>query len=202
MGKQLAPTDLGFDANDMLVGNFARYIDVGFTAHVESELDDIETGTREWQPVLHEFYDPFKVAVAQAVENIPKADKKIELTGEMCPDCGHPLAYKQGRFGKFIGCTNFPACKHVEPIALPGVRCPKCGGKLVEKRARKGQRRTFYGCANYPTCDFTTWNKPLAIKAPDGCEGLVVEAGKGKAKCLGNDMIFDIPELLPEPAQA
>lgn len=202
LGKQLAPTDLGFDANDMLVGNFSRYIDVGFTAHVESELDDIETGTREWQPVLHEFYDPFKEAVAQAVVSIPKVEKKIELTGEMCPDCGSPLAYKQGRFGKFIGCTNFPACKHVEPIALPGVRCPKCGGKLVEKRARKGQRRTFYGCANYPECDFTTWNKPLAITPPDGCEGLVVEAGKGKAKCLGNDMIFDIPEQLPEPAQA
>jgi DNA topoisomerase-1 len=202
LGKQLAPTDLGFDANDLLVGNFSRYIDVGFTAHVESELDDIETGTREWRPVLHEFYDPFKDAVAQAVESIPKVEKKIELTGEMCPDCGSPLAYKQGRFGKFIGCTNFPACKHVEPIAMPGVRCPKCGGKLVEKRARKGQRRTFYGCANYPECDFTTWNKPLSIKAPEGCEGLIVEAGKGKAKCLGNDMIFDLPEQLPEPAQA
>jgi DNA topoisomerase-1 len=202
LGKQLAPTELGFDANDMLVGNFARYIDVGFTAHVESELDDIETGTREWQPVLHEFYDPFKVAVALAVETIPKVEKKIEPTGEMCPDCGSPLAYKQGRFGKFIGCTNFPACKHVEPIAMAGVRCPKCGGKLVEKRTRKGQRRTFFGCANYPTCDFTTWNRPLAIQPPDGCEGLVVEAGKGKAKCLGNDMVFDIPEALPEPAQA
>jgi DNA topoisomerase-1 len=152
--------------------------------------------------VLHEFYDPFKVAVAQAVESIPKAERKIELTGEMCPDCGSPLAYKQGRFGKFIGCTNFPTCKHVEPIALPGVLCPKCGGKLVEKRARKGQRRTFYGCARYPDCDFTTWNKPLAIQAPDGCEGLVVEVSKGKAKCLGNDVIFDIPEALPEPAQA
>jgi DNA topoisomerase-1 len=202
LGKQLAPTELGFDANDMLVGNFARYIDVGFTAHVESELDDIETGTREWRPVLHEFYDPFREAVALAVESIPKAEKKIEPTGEMCPDCGSPLAYKQGRFGKFIGCTNFPACKHVEPIAMTGVRCPKCGGKLVEKRTRKGQRRTFYGCARYPDCDFTTWNKPLAIPAPDGCEGLVVEAGKGKAKCLGNDVVFDIPEQLPEPAQA
>jgi DNA topoisomerase-1 len=203
-GKQLMPTQLGFTANDMLVGNFPRYIDVGFTAHVEDELDDIETGTREWQPVLHEFYDPFKVAVAQAVETIPKMERPIVFTGEKCTDCEDGLlVLRDGRFGKFIACNNFPKCKHTEPIALPGVICPKCGGKLVEKRARKGQRRIFYGCVNYPDCDFTTWNKPLAIKGPDGCEGLVVEMGKGKAKCLGNDMVFDIPdavEALPEPA--
>lgn len=197
-GKQLVPTELGFAANDLLVSNFPRYIDVGFTAHVEEELDDIETGAREWRPVLHEFYDPFKDAVAQAMANIPKQERVVEFTGEKCPDCEDGrLVYRNGRFGRFIACSNFPRCKHTEPIALPGVQCPKCGGKLVEKRARKGSRRIFYGCVNYPDCDFTTWNKPLPIKGPEGCEGLVVEIGKGKAKCLGNDVVFDIPE---EPA--
>ncbi|HQW34968.1 MAG TPA: type I DNA topoisomerase [Thermoflexales bacterium] len=197
-GKTLFPTELGFKANDMLVGNFARYIDVGFTAHIEDELDDVETGAREWAPVLHEFFDPFRKAVELAATTIPKAEKVLELTGEMCPDCGHPLAYRTGRFGKFIGCTNFPACKHIEPIALPGVRCPKCGGKLAEKRAKKGGR-VFYGCTNYPNCDFTTWSRPIPMACPTGDGGLMVEAGKGKAKCLHCEQTFEIPQ--DEPAQ-
>jgi DNA topoisomerase-1 len=201
-GKAMVPTELGFTANDLLVGNFPRYIDVGFTAHVEDELDDIETGTREWRPVLHEFYDPFKDAVAQAVASIPKMERQVVFLDRKCPDCEDgQLVLRDGRFGKFIACSNFPKCKHTEPITIPGVICPKCGGGLVEKRARKGQRRTFYGCMNYPTCDFTTWNKPLAINGPEGCEGLVVEVGKGKAKCLGNDLVFDVPEQQLEPSR-
>ncbi len=202
-GKQLVPTELGFTANDLLVAHFPQYIDVGFTARVEEELDDIETGAREWRPVLREFYDPFKEAVAQAAECIPKRERAVQYTGEKCPDCGDGLlVYREGRFGKFIACSNFPKCKHTAPIPIPGVKCPKCGGPLVEKRARKGQRRIFYGCANYPECDFTTWNKPLAIQGPEGCEGLVVEIGKGKAKCLNNDLVFDIPESPAESAPA
>jgi DNA topoisomerase-1 len=193
--KQLMPTDLGFLTNDLLVGNFGSYVDVGFTAQVEENLDEIETGTREWQPVLHDFYDPFRQAVEVAAQTIVKIEKKTEPTGEMCPTCGSPLLYKQGRFGKFIGCSNFPTCKHVEPLSIPGVKCPKCGGKLAEKRAKKGGRM-FYGCVRYPDCDFTTWNKPLALPCPDGSDGLVVEVGKGKAKCLGNEDVFDIPEAL------
>jgi len=197
-GKSLVPTDLGFQVNDMLVANFGNYIDVGFTAHVEDELDDIETGTRQWQPILHEFYDPFKTAVQTAASNIPKQERVIEYTGEMCPECGTgQLLYRSGRFGKFIACSNFPKCRHVEPITIPGVHCPKCGnGKLAEKRMKGKGKRVFYGCTNYPNCDFTTWNKPLALKCPDGSEGLVVEVGKGKAKCLGSDTVFDIPEQL------
>jgi DNA topoisomerase I len=195
--KQLQPTELGFLANDLLVGNFGNYIDVGFTAQVEENLDEIETGSREWQPVLHDFYDPFRQAVEVAAQTIVKIEKKIEPTGETCPDCGSPLLYKQGRFGKFIGCSNFPTCKHVEPLSIPGVKCPKCGGKLAEKRAKKGGR-TFYGCVTYPNCDFTTWNRPLPMPCPDGSEGLVVMVGKGKAKCLGSEDVFDIPEQLTE----
>ncbi len=191
--KQLMPTDLGFAANDLLVDNFGRYIDVGFTAHIEEELDSIETGGRPWQPVLHEFYDPFKLAVAVAAESIQKVERKIEPTGELCPDCGSPLLFKQGRFGKFIGCSNFPTCKHVEPISIPGVKCPKCGGKLAEKRARKGGR-SFYGCVRYPECDFTTWSRPLAVPAPDGSGGLVVALGKGRAKVIPSEFEFDLPE--------
>jgi DNA topoisomerase I len=192
-GKQLRPTDLGFQVNDLLVNNFARYIDVAFTAHVESDLDSIETGEREWRPVLHEFYDPFKSTVEQAAANIPQYERVTEYTGENCPDCGSPLAYKDGRFGRFVGCTNFPKCKHVEAIALPGVLCPVDGGKIVEKRMRKG-RRVFYGCANYPNCDFTTWNRPIPMPCPTGDGGLMVDVGKGKAKCLKCEQVFEIPD--------
>jgi DNA topoisomerase I len=191
--KQLMPTQLGFLTNDLLVGNFGEYIDVGFTAQVEENLDEIETGAREWQPVLRDFYDPFRQAVAVAHEKIVKVEKTIEPTGEICPDCGSALLYKQGRFGKFIGCSSFPTCKHVEPLSIPGVKCPKCGGKLAEKRSKKGGR-TFYGCVTYPACDFTTWNRPIAMPCPDGSNGLVVIVGKGKGKCLGSEDVFDVPE--------
>ena len=192
-GKQLRPTPLGLQVNDMLVNNFPHYIDVGFTARVEDDLDSIETGEREWRPVLHEFYDPFKGAVAQAADTIPQMERVIEYTGEMCPECSSPLAYKDGRFGRFIGCTNFPKCRHVEPIGIPGVVCPLDGGKIVEKRMRKG-RRVFYGCANYPTCEFTTWNKPIPMPCPTGDGGLMVDVGRGKAKCLKCEQTFDIPD--------
>lgn len=192
-GKQLRPTPLGLQVNDMLVNNFPHYIDVGFTARVEDDLDSIETGEREWRPVLHEFYDPFKCAVTQAASSIPQMERVIEYTGETCPDCGSPLAYKDGRFGRFIGCTNFPKCRHVEPIGIPGVACPLDGGKIVEKRMRKG-RRVFYGCANYPACEFTTWNKPIPMPCPTGDGGLMVDMGRGKAKCLKCEQLYDIPD--------
>lgn len=190
-GKQLKPTPLGLQVCDLLVGNFAHYVDVGFTAHVESDLDSIATGERDWRPVLHEFYDPFKVAVEQAALTIPQIERVVEYTGETCPDCGNALVYKDGRFGRFIGCSNYPQCKHVEPIAMPGVTCPLDGGKIVEKRMRKG-RRLFYGCANYPNCDFTTWNKPITMACPTGDGGLLVDIGKGKAKCLKCEQTFDV----------
>jgi DNA topoisomerase-1 len=202
-GRQLRPTELGFQVNDLLVGNFPQYIDVGFTAQVENDLDGIETGERDWRPVLHAFYDPFKRAVEQAALTIPQIERVVEYTGQACPECGNPLVYKQSRFGRFVGCSNYPACRYIEPTTLPGVACPKCGGRLVERRMRKG-RRVFYGCVNYPACDFTTWNKPVAMPCPTGDGGLLVEAGKGKAKCLTCEQVYDTADdpLAEAPAGA
>ena len=195
-GKQLRPTDLGFDVNDLLVGNFPSYIDVGFTAQVEDELDQIETGSRRWQPVLHEFYDPFKQNVTEASSKIEKRERVIEYVGEACPKCEthEPLVYRQSRNGRFIGCSSYPKCDYTASITIPGVRCPKCSdGKLTERHMRKGNR-VFYGCVNYPECDFTTWNRPLALPAPDGSGGLVVLVGKNRAKVIPTDYEFDLPE--------
>lgn len=191
--KALKPTPLGFQVNDLLVGNFADYINVDFTAQVEDELDSIESGGRAWPPVLHAFYDPFKEIVQQASLSIPKQVKLVEFVGQPCPKCGKPLVYKQGKFGRFIGCSDFPKCTFTEPLSLPGVVCPKCGGKLAEKRVRKAKAvRVFYGCLNYPTCDFTTWNKPLPVACPNCGKGLVVENGKDKGKCLACEHVFAV----------
>jgi len=186
-GKQLVPTDLGFITNDALVANFDQYLDVGFTAQMEERLDEVAEGKLKWVGMLRDFYGPFAQSVERAQVAMPKVELKPEPTGQLCPDCGSPLVFKLGRFGKFIACSNYPTCRHTEPILIKtGAKCPKCGKDIVEKRTKK--RRTFYGCAGYKagdpnSCDFTTWKRPLPQPCPK-CGGLLVEAGKGKAQCL------------------
>jgi DNA topoisomerase-1 len=163
--KKLLPTEIGFSVNDRLVEYFDDIVNVGFTAEMEAKLDLIATGDQAWVPMLHEFYGPFAQAVEVAREKMPKVEYKPEPTGELCPQCGQPLLFRQGRFGKFIGCSGFPKCRHRSSIPLPGVTCPECGGAVVEKRTRKGRGRKFYGCANYrpddeTSCQWATWSKP------------------------------------------
>ena len=161
--KKLIPTGLGFTVNDMLVQFFDDIINVDFTADMEEKLDEISTGEVAWVPMLHEFYGPFAEEVEEAREKMPRVEFKPEPTGEACPECGEPLLYREGRYGRFIGCSGWPKCRHTEPIPLPGVTCPECGGGIVERRARRG--RVFYGCINYraddeTSCQWTTWKKP------------------------------------------
>ena len=196
---RLYPTEVGIVVNDLLVEYFPDYIDVGFTAQMEAELDRIARGEREWVPVLHDFYTPFSATLEQARENMPTVQMGNDPTGEMCPECGHPLIYKYGRFGKFIGCSNFPQCRYSRPILhkIEGVKCPECGGDIVEKRTRRG--RTFYSCANYrkddeTSCQFATWKRPLPQPCPE-CGGLLTEARKGWAKCIACEEEFPIESL-------
>jgi DNA topoisomerase-1 len=185
-GKQLVPTELGFITNDALVANFEKYVDVGFTAQMEVQLDEVAEGKVKWVGMLREFYEPFAASVERAQANMPTIEIKPEPTGQMCPDCGSPLVIKLGRFGKFIACSNYPACRHTEPILVKtGAKCPRCGNDIVEKRTKK--KRVFYGCAGYKagdpnSCDFTTWKRPLPQPCPR-CGGLLVEAGKNRAQC-------------------
>ena len=186
-GKQLVPTELGFITNDALVANFAQYVDVSFTAQMEDQLDEVAEGKVKWVGMLREFYAPFAASVERAQATMPSIEIKPEPTGQLCPECGHPLVVKLGRFGKFIACSNYPACRHTEPILVKtGAKCPKCGKDIVEKRTKK--KRTFYGCAGYRagdpnSCDFTTWKRPLPQPCPK-CGGLLVEAGKNVAQCV------------------
>ncbi|MFQ5857495.1 MAG: type I DNA topoisomerase [Anaerolineae bacterium] len=197
--KRLKPTELGFVVNDLLIKHFPDIFDVTFTAQMEQELDLIANGQREWVPVLREFYGPFERDLKRAEVEMEEVQVGNEPTGEMCPECGQPLVIRFGRYGKFIGCSGFPDCRYTEPfLDKIGVACPECGGDLVEKKTRKG--RTFYGCANYPECEFASWQRPLPQPCP-GCQGLVVQKGKDKAQCLACEewhALDDLPVEEPE----
>lgn len=179
--KRLVPTELGFTVNDLLVKHFDSVFNVGFTAAMEEHLDSISRGEEQMVPVLQAFYDFFAPQLQHAERTMEKVTIEPEKIGEPCPDCGGELQIKQGRFGRFIGCSNYPTCRYTRPLSLKiGVKCPKDGGELVERRTRKG--RVFYGCENYPACEFTSWKKPLPQPCPH-CGGMLVVAGKDLAEC-------------------
>jgi DNA topoisomerase-1 len=190
--KRLHPTQLGFTVVDLLVPHFPEVMDVGFTAQMEEELDRIAAGELAWRPMVRDFYADFHQTLERAREEMPTVPRPPdEPTGKDCPECGAPLLFKTGRYGRFVGCSNYPDCRFSKPIPLPDVVCPECGGELYERRTRRGRRR-FYGCANYPDCEFTTWNRPIAPPCPE-CGGTLTDTGKGTAKCLacGEQMPLD-----------
>ena len=170
--NRLVPTDLGMIVTDMLTEFFTDVMDLDFTAKMEEELDEVSRGDREWVPVLHQFYAPFQKALEKADEAMPKV-KTEELTDQACNICGRPMVIKVGRFGRFIACTGFPECRNTKPILKKtGAMCPQCGGDIVQRHAR-GKRRIFYGCSQYPTCNFVSQRLPLAGPCPE-CGGLMV----------------------------
>ena len=180
--KRFHPTELGFIVNDLLVEHFGEIINVDFTAHMEEDLDLIASGEREWVPVLREFHDSFEGQLEKAKVEMAKVKLDDEPAGEDCEKCGSPMVIKMGRYGKFIACSKFPQCRNTKPFLTKiGVNCPQCGGDLVEKKTRKG--RVFYGCGNYPECEFSTWDKPVPQPCP-ACGGLMTEVGKGQVKCV------------------
>jgi DNA topoisomerase I len=198
-GKKLTPTETGILVSDLLVEHFPEILDVGFTAHMEEDLDRIATGELPWVDVIREFYSPFSEKVILAQDNMPDLNMGPEPIGRICPDCGHELVTRWGRYGKFISCSNFPACRHTEAwLVKTGVSCPKDGGDIVERKTRKG--RLFYGCANYPECDFTSWKKPLKKSCPT-CGGLLVVADKRNAQCLNCQEQFILDQVVEEVSE-
>lgn len=172
-GRSIYPTELGFTVNDFLVENFDDIINVEFTAEMEDELDKIADHKVYWKDVLSNFYSGFE----KDMKNVKKDDTdykvKDKILDEKCPKCGHPLAEKHGRNGKFIGCTNYPACDFTKSIVkTTGVKCPKCKkGEIIEKVSKKGKR--FYACNNYPDCDYAIWDPPTGEICPE-CGNLLV----------------------------
>jgi DNA topoisomerase-1 len=192
-GKRLTPTDTGILVNDLIVEHFPDILDVGFTARMEEDLDKIAEGDESWVEVIREFYTPFEKEVQVAEEKMPELNMGPEPIGRPCPDCGKELVTRWGRYGKFISCSGFPDCRYTEAwLVKIGVKCPKDGGEIVERKTRKG--RTFYGCANYPNCDFTSWKLPLPKPCPE-CGGLLVVADKRNAQCLKCEERFPLDEV-------
>ncbi len=197
--KRLLPTETGIHVNDLMLEFFPEIVDISFTAHMEDDLDKVASGDMPWTSAIREFYEPFKDQVERAQAEIPVTKSGPEPIGRRCPEDGGELVIRYGRYGKFISCANFPACRYTEPwLEKIGVKCPKDGGELVERKTRKG--RTFYGCANYPACDFTSWKRPLAQPCPK-CGGLLVVANKREAQCTNCQETFLLENIVPEAAQ-
>ena len=163
--KHFQPTELGFVVVDMLEEYFKNIVDVKFTANLENELDEIAEGKIEKNDLLREFYDPFEETLEKADEAIGHVELPVEESDVECELCGRRMVVKQGRFGKFLACPGFPECRNTKPLLVDtGVKCPKCGGAIVERKTRRG--RNFYGCRNYPDCDYTTWDQPQKETCP------------------------------------
>ncbi len=164
--KSLVPTYLGKVVNEVMEEYFADIVDVDFTADMEEKLDEIEENGIEWRKVVEDFYRPLEEMVARAEKKMEKIVIREKETEEVCDRCGRNMVIKHGKYGKFLACPGFPECRNTKPLLeKAGVPCPECGGDIVIKRTKKG--RTFYGCANYPDCDFMTWNRPLAEKCKE-----------------------------------
>lgn len=191
--KRLSPTETGILVNDLVVEHFPDIVDLNFTAKMESELDQVAAGDEDWKKVISEFWVGFEPEVKKAQAEMPVTKSEPEKIGRACPVCGHDLVIRWGRYGKFISCSNFPACRHTEALLEKiGVTCPKDGGDLVMRKTRKG--RIFYACANYPACDFTSWKRPISNPCPK-CGGLMVILNKREVQCTQCEEVFLIEEI-------
>lgn len=182
--KKFTPTEIGIEITDKLQDSFQHLINAEYTAAMEEDLDEIALGKEVWYEVLDSFYKDFAPSVEEALEKVEK--KKPEETGEMCPECGHPLVIRNGRYGVFVACSNFPACKYIkqdEKEIHEICKCPNCEGQIIEKRSKRG--KIFYGCNNYPTCKTAYWDLPTGKKCPE-CGSMLTEKNK-YIKCSSCD---------------
>ena len=185
--KKFIPTHIGIEITDKLQEFFKDIINVKYTKEMEDDLDKIADGDLIWYKLLYRFYNDFEPKVEVAFKNMEK--QAPEETGELCPNCNHPLVIKQSKYGKFVACSNYPECKYIKPRedkkeVIEIMDCPQCGGKIVEKTTRKG--KIFYGCNNYPKCKVATWDKPTGELCPI-CKNILIETKDGNIKCTSCD---------------
>src|SRR5438874_9555070 len=171
--RRFVPTWLGETVNEVMNKHFPQIVDISFTAEMEHKLDDVEEGRRSWTQFLHGFYDEFKSTMEKAEAEMQRVQKPLEEIDEVCPQCSRKLVIRTGRFGRFISCSGFPECNYRRSfVNKTGAICPQCGGDLVERKTRL-KKRGFYGCSNYPTCNFAIWERPVRDLCPN-CGGLTV----------------------------
>ncbi len=159
--------------------HFPDIVDTGFTAEMERKLDEVEEGRQSWTEFLHTFYGDFKESMKKAEAEMNRVQKPVEEIDELCPECGRNLVIRTGRFGRFISCSGFPECRYGRSVVnKTGALCPQCGGDLVERKTKQ-KKRLFYGCNNYPNCNFAIWERPVPDLCPN-CGGLMVVPRAGQ----------------------
>lgn len=179
--KNLYVSELGTAVNDVMNKAFPTIVDVNFTANMESLLDGVAEGSVKWKEIIRNFYPDLNEAVSLAEKELENVKIEDEVTDVICEQCGRNMVIKYGPHGKFLGCPGFPECHNTKPyLEKIGVSCPKCNGDIVLKKTKKG--RVFYGCDNFPECDFMTWQRPSSKKCPN-CNGVMVEKGN-KLVCI------------------
>ena len=189
--KQLKPTELGEAITSLLKDKFSKIVNVKFTAGMESQLDMVESGETDYIKMLHEFYDDFIATVDKAKSEMQgqKIKLKEDETDIKCDKCGRNMVIKSGRFGKFLACPGYPDCKNTKPLVVETkATCPVCGGKVIEKKSKRGF--AFYGCGNYPECNFMTWDKPTDDLCPQCGKSLFKRKG-GIVACLNEGCGFE-----------
>ncbi len=175
--KSFVPTELGKKVNAILQEYFSSIVNEGFTADLESKLDEIAEGRIRWKDVVKDFYKDFSIDLSKADEEIERQKEEVIVTDEKCENCGKNLIVKNGRYGAFLACPAYPECQFTKPILKKiGVTCPQCGGDVVEKNTRGG--KPFYGCSNYPVCDYVSWDEPSAEKCPICSSNMIVKRRK------------------------
>ena len=179
--KNLIPTELGFIVNNIMCDYFKQIVDVDFTAGMERKLDYIEEGSEEWKSVVGEFFAPLQQAIEKAEKEISKVVIEDKVSDVPCDKCGRMMVIKKGRYGTFLACPGYPECKNAKPIVEElDVPCPKCGGKILVKRSKKGKK--FFGCSNYPECDFVSWNEPIKEACSKCGSYMTIKYSKTKGK--------------------
>ena len=194
--KNLYVTEIGSVVNSIMKESFPTIVDEHFTANMESLLDSVAEGKVHWKTVVENFYPDLENAVAAAEKDLEKVTIEDEVTDEICEVCGRNMVVKYGPHGKFLACPGFPDCRNTKPYYEKiGVNCPKCGKDVVIKMTKKGRR--YYGCIDYPDCDFMSWGRPVEKKCPR-CGGYMVEKGS-KLACA--DEHCGYTEVKPKDAE-
>lgn len=190
--RQLMPTELGFVTTDIMKQNFKDIVDEDFTAHMESELDDVEEGELDWVTVLKQFYPGFEHDLEEAQKNIEKIEIKDKVSDVICEKCGRNMVYKISKFGQFLACPGYPECRNTKAIRVgTGVMCPKCGGEILIKHSRKG--KVYFGCEHWPKCDFMAWDTPVKGETCPECGSLLLKkTGRGsKIYCYNENCKYE-----------
>jgi DNA topoisomerase-1 len=176
-GKSIFMTELGSTVNKIMVEYFPSIVNEKFTANMESLLDGVEEGTVDWKSIVRNFYPDLDESVKKAEKALEKITIADEVSDVICENCGRRMVIKYGPHGRFLACPGFPECKNTKPyLEKIGVKCPKCGDDIVIRKTGKG--RVFYGCMNYPKCDFTSWQRPVDMKCPKCGKYMVIRGSR------------------------